>query len=102
MPQLENIFTSSRRTLSALLIALALSACAGTAFNWDSARQIKAGMNEQEVTAIMGAPYLVKSQKDGIVWVWSYADAFSGAKSVSVVFVGGKVVEPPPIPASFR
>lgn len=83
-------------------LALILSACAGTAFKWDSARQIKAGMNEQEVTAIMGPPYLVKSQKDGITWVWSYADAFSGSKVVSVVFNDGKVVEPPPIPSSFK
>lgn len=90
------------KIISNLLLVITLTSCAGTAFNWDSARQIKAGMNEQEVTSIMGAPYLVTSRKDGIVWVWSYADAFAGAKSVSVVFVDGKVVEPPPIPASFR
>jgi len=90
-----------RATAIAVLLAT-LSACAGTAFNWDSARQIKAGMNEQEVTAIMGQPYLVQSKQSGVVWVWSYADAFAGAKSVSVVFIDGKVSEPPPIPTSFR
>lgn len=87
---------------AALLLTLCLTACAGTAFNWDSARQIKPGMNEQEVEALMGAPYLVRSQHGGITWVWSYADAFAGAKSVSVVFVDGKVAEPPPIPTSFK
>jgi len=90
------------RLIAIALVAVALSACAGTAFKWDSARQIKTGMNEQEVTALMGPPYLVQSKRDGVIWVWSYADAFAGAKTVSVVFVDGKVSEPPPIPASFR
>lgn len=89
-------------TIIIAVLALTLTACAGTAFNWDSARQIKAGMNEHEVTALMGDPYLVKSQNGAITWVWSYADAFAGAKSVSVVFVDGKVAEPPPIPTSFK
>ncbi len=83
--------------------ALALSACAGTPFTWDSARQIKAGMNQEEVTSLMGPPYLVKSQNGGVTWVWSHANGLSGAtKSVSVVFVDGKVVEAPPIPDSFN
>lgn len=90
------------KAIIAALASIFLSACAGTAFHWDSARQIKAGMTEQEVTAIMGQPYLVQSKQSGIIWVWSYADAFAGAKSVSVVFVDGRVAEPPPIPASFR
>lgn len=84
------------------LFLLLLSACAGTQFDWANARQIKTGMTEQDVTAIMGAPYLVKSQNGAITWVWSYADAFSGSKAVSVVFVDGKVSEPPPIPPSFK
>lgn len=90
------------KTIIVALAGIFLSACAGTAFNWDSARQIKAGMNEHEVTTIMGQPYLVRSGQEGITWVWSYADAFAGAKSVSVVFRDGKVVEAPPIPASFK
>lgn len=90
------------KTLTCFLLILMLSACAGTAFKWDSARQITAGMNEQEVTALMGDPYLVKSQNGGVTWVWSYADAFAGTKAVSVVFVDGKVSEPPPIPTSFK
>lgn len=90
------------KTIITALAGIFLSACAGTAFNWDSARQIKAGMTEPEVEAIMGAPYLVRSQNGGVTWVWSYADAFAGAKSVSIVFVDGKVAEPPPIPTSFK
>lgn len=88
--------------ITALLLSLILTACAGTAFNWDSARQIKTGMNEQDVTAIMGAPYLVSSQTGGVIWVWSYADAFMGVKTLKITFVDGKVTEVPPIPTSFR
>lgn len=92
------------RTLALPFIgaALLLSACAGTPFDWSSARQIKTGMTEQQVSAIMGPPYLVKSQRNGVTWVWSYADAFSGTKTVSVVFQDGKVTDPPPIPESFK
>jgi outer membrane protein assembly factor BamE (lipoprotein component of BamABCDE complex) len=90
------------RLIAAGALTLSLAGCAGTAFDWSSARQIKTGMTEQDVIAIMGDPYLVKSQNGAITWVWSYAEAFSGSKAVSVVFVDGKVSEPPPIPASFR
>lgn len=79
-----------------------LTACAGTAFNWSSARQIRAGMSEQEVTAIMGDPYLVTSNANGVIWVWSHANALGASISLSVVFRDGKVVTPPPIPESFR
>lgn len=90
------------RAIATIILALALSSCAGTNFTWDNARQIKSGMSEQEVTAIMGSPYLVKSESGKLTWVWSYADTFSGVKMVSVVFNDGKVVEPPPIPSSFK
>lgn len=90
-----------KKTISLLSIVL-LTACAGTNFEWDNARQIKAGMTEQEVTNIMGAPYLVRSESGKLTWVWSYANTFDGVKTVSVIFVDGKVTEPPPIPASFK
>lgn len=96
--------SSMRSRLNLLLAALMflVAGCAGTQFEWATARQIKAGMTENEVIALMGPPYLVKSQGGTITWVWSYADAFSGSKSVSVVFKDGKVSDPPPIPSSFR
>lgn len=90
------------KTIPALFLAFTLAACAGTNFTWDTARQIKAGMTEQEVTSIMGPPYLVKSESGKLTWVWSYADAFNGTKVVSVVFSDGKVAEAPAIPQSFR
>lgn len=90
------------RTLAAILLAATISACAGTNFTWDTARQLKPGMTEQEVTAIMGPPYLVQSRSGELVWVWSYADTFAGVKTVSVVFKDGKVAQAPAIPESFR
>ena len=92
--------TSRFITIAAL--ALALTACAGTNFKWDDARQIKAGMTEQEVTALMGPPYLVKSEGGRLIWVWSHGNALGGSRSISVVFVDGKVIAPPPIPDSFN
>lgn len=90
--------------LRAILLALTLtvSACAGTNFNWDTARQIKPGMTEQEVTALMGRPYLVKSAGSQVTWVWSHANALGASKAVSVVFVDGKVSDAPAIPESFK
>jgi len=82
--------------------ALAMSACAGTNFKWDDARQIRTGMTEQEVTALMGQPYLVKSEGSKLTWVWSHANALGASKAVSVVFVDGKVAEQPAIPDSFK
>ena len=90
------------RTLIVIILSSLLWGCAGTPFNWSEARQIKTGMTEQEVTQLMGSPFLVKSQAGGITWVWSYANSFSGVKTVSVVFRDGKVIEPPPIPTSFK
>jgi hypothetical protein len=43
-------------TVAAALAALVLAARDGTGFKWDEARQIKAGMTEAEVVALMGPP----------------------------------------------
>ncbi len=91
-----------RRAAAITTLVFGLSACAGTDFKWDNARQIKAGMTEADVTAIMGRPYLVQSTSGGVKWVWAQGNALGQSKSVSVVFVDGKVVEPPPIPDSFH
>jgi len=58
-------------------------------------------MTEAEVTEIMGPPYLVKSDPAGLTWVWSYANSFSGVRTLSVTLKDGKVVKAPEIPRSF-
>lgn len=77
-----------------------ITACAGTPLDWDQARQIKAGMTEHEVTALMGDPCAVSSGNGMQRWVWSYSSAFSGLRVVSITIKDGKVVEAPNIPAA--
>lgn len=89
------------RTLIVAAVAAVLVACAGTPFSWDAARQIRPGMTEAELTQLMGPPYLVKSTADGLLWVWSYANAMGGARSVSVQLKNGVVVSAPAVPNSF-
>jgi hypothetical protein len=84
------------------LAALVLSACAvGTPINWNKARQVQVGMTEAQVVALMGRPYMVASRPEGQRWVWSLGTSFGGAESMSITMKEGKVVEVPPIPASF-
>jgi hypothetical protein len=51
---------------------------------------------------LMGSPYMVTTRDGKETWIWSYSDAFSGAKSVSFQFVDGLVVSVPTIPDSFK
>lgn len=87
--------------LAALLCAAMVAGCAGTPFSFDSARQVRVGMTEAQLTGIMGRPYSVTTRGDQQIWVWSEASAFGGARSVSFVLRGGKVEGVPTIPASF-
>lgn len=94
-----------RTTALALVLAalLALSGCAGTDFSYDEARKVQVGMTEDQVVQIMGPPYSVVSRADGQMWVWSHANGMTGASRViSFRMKDGKVVEVPPIPASFK
>lgn len=82
---------------------LILSACAGTPFKWNDARQIREGMSTQDVTALIGPPHTV-SARDGIVrYVWVEVSMLDySTKSLSIDFRDGKVVKAPPIPAEFQ
>lgn len=84
-----------RNAVFAALLLLNLASCAGTSFEWDNARQVKIGTSEAELTALLGKPYLVKTQGDVQVWVWSYANGFSGSRAVSFSLKDGKVVAVP-------
>ncbi len=91
-----------KRLIAAATLA-ALAGCAGTPINWDKARTIGPGMTQAEVTQVMGSPYLVKSTATGQLWVWSYASAFEGTRTLSIPFDrAGRVQEAPPIPDSFK
>lgn len=85
-----------------LSIVAVLTACAGTPFKWDDARQIKEGMTTNEVTALVGAPNNVTSQGDSLIYVWVYVSSFTGSRTLSVIFKDGKVTKAPPVPAEFQ
>ena len=78
-----------------------LAGCAVTYFTFDKAREVKVGMTEVEMQKIMGKPYMVSSSADREIWVYSFANGFGSAKSVSFVLTNGIVAEVPKIPATF-
>lgn len=84
------------------LAPLFVAACAGTPIDWSKARGVTPGMTEQQLTDRMGAPYMVSTRGADQIWIYSYADAFSGTKSVSFITRNGKVIDVPTIPASFK
>lgn len=85
-----------------MAVAIALAGCAGTPFKWDQARKITAGMSIAEVTDLVGKPTLVKSQDGRLIYVWSYANSFTGTRTLRVDFKDGKVIAAPPIPDQFQ
>lgn len=79
-----------------------LAACAGNNFNWDNARKIKEGMPESEMLEIMGKPNAVKSDSNGLVYVWTHVNGLTGSvKTVSAVVKEGRVVSAPSVPSSY-
>lgn len=87
--------------LSIFVAAVLLCGCAGTYFTFDKAKQVQVGMTEAQVETILGSPYMITSGKDGCRWIYSYADGFGTARSISFVLVDGKVSEVPAIPDRF-
>jgi outer membrane protein assembly factor BamE (lipoprotein component of BamABCDE complex) len=79
-----------------------LAACAGTPISWSSARAVKLGMTQAQLTETMGKPYMVTTRGADEIWVYSHANAFSGAESVSFVMREGKVSGVPTIPDAFK
>lgn len=93
--------------IRALVVTLAtalLTACAGSAFTMNDARQVRVGMTTAELQAVMKSnPYSVTSRGDTQIWIWSEANGFTGShQSVSFVVKEGKVYSVPVIPASFN
>ena len=86
-----------------LLSAALCAACAGSDFQWDKARQIRPGMTEDEVSALMGPPSDVRTQTYGVTWTWAYINPLEGsARATSVGFRDGRVVYRPGVPESFK
>nr|DAS44423.1 MAG TPA: SmpA / OmlA family [Bacteriophage sp.] len=91
-----------KNLILAAVVAAGLAGCAGTNFNWNNARQIKEGMSEQQVLTLLGKPNMTTSTPNGLIYVWSFANGFTGtARSVSVIMKDGVVVSAPSIPDSY-
>ena len=91
-----------KNLILATVVAAGLVGCAGTNFNWDNARQVKEGMSEQQVLSLLGKPNMTTSTPNGLIYVWSFANGFTGsARSVSVIMKDGVVVSAPSIPDSY-
>jgi hypothetical protein len=89
-----------------IIIAVVLAfliGCAGSPFNFESARQVTVGMTEAQLIDKMGEPYMKVGKKDSEVWIWSFAYGLSlNSQSVSFIMKDGKVTELPTIPKSFH
>ena len=91
-----------KNLILAVVVAAGLAGCAGTNFNWDNARQVKEGMSEQQVLSLLGKPIMTTSKPNGLFFVWSFANGFTGsARCVSVIMKDGVVVSAPSIPDSY-
>jgi outer membrane protein assembly factor BamE (lipoprotein component of BamABCDE complex) len=93
---------SYRSILSAALCA-SLVACAGTNFSFSNARNVHEGMTGDEVSHILGKPYMVTTLGDKEVWTWSYANGITGSsRNLAIPFRDGRVLGVPNIPADFK
>lgn len=92
-----------KRLIVSTVFVLLITGCAGTRFDFDSARRVTVGMTEAQVTSIMGRPYSVTTKGDSQMWTWVQVNGFTGAhQSVLFVMRDGKVESVPKIPDSFR
>lgn len=92
-----------------LFCVLLVTGCVtvGSSFDWSQARQVKKGMNQSQVEAIMGKPATVVSESGIERWVWSYGSSNmlslqTTGGSFSIDFKDGRVSTVPTIPASFQ
>jgi outer membrane protein assembly factor BamE (lipoprotein component of BamABCDE complex) len=91
------------KSIVASLSLLILTACAGSPFSWQSARQIQPGMTTAEVSQLVGTPNTVKAQGDVLTYVWVYVNTMFGTtRTLRVDFKDGKAISAPPIPAEFQ
>jgi hypothetical protein len=86
-----------------IFLTLSIIACAGSPFKFENARMVEVGMSQDELTNLLGKPYMVTTRGQDQIWVWSHANGMTGAaKSVSFIIRDGKVVSVPTIPDSFE
>ena len=78
-------------------LALSLTACAGTRFDWQDAKAVRIGTTQAELTALLGKPYMVKTAANGDqTWIWSYS-GLDGTRLISYGLKDGVVTVVPTI-----
>lgn len=93
----------ARVAVAMIVCLMAVSACVGTRFSFDRARQIKVGMTESQVRDLMGRPYSVTARGDMQIWTWVQVNAITGAnQSLAIPMKDGKVQAAPTIPDSIK
>jgi hypothetical protein len=95
-----------KRILAIAFIAATLAGCAigSGSIDWNEARKVKAGMDKQQVTALMGKPYMKTSNAKGLeVWTWMHVSPITFASSrAHLTFRDGTLISGfPDIPEDF-
>ena len=73
-----------------------LAACATqTPFEWGRAKQVRLGMTEADLRALMGRPNKIEIRDDTQMWVWSYTTPSKATRSVSFELKDGVVTAIP-------
>ena len=75
-----------KKLFLAALVSVTLAGCFGNNFSWTNARQIRQGMSEREVIALMGKPTRIQPSPIGLVYIWGHLNAVTGSvKTTSVI-----------------
>lgn len=84
-----------KRGAIALVLAVALSSCALNRSPSDKIQMLRPGMTQDEVRAIMGAPYNMTVVGNKELWVWAWPSRYGSAMAHAVTFVDGRTIEEP-------
>jgi len=85
--------------VAAFIVPLLLAGCVSP-INWQGARQLRAGMTEPEVTALVGKPDAMSASGNGYVLIWRrYVNG--QVQELAVPFKDGRVTAVPQVPSSF-
>ncbi|WP_315400231.1 hypothetical protein [Neisseria sicca] len=86
-----------KKLFLAALVSVTLAGCFGNNFSWTNARQIRQGMSEREVIALMGKPIRIQPSPIGLVYIWGHLNAVTGSVKTTSVIVNDGVVAADPI-----
>ena len=85
-----------RRAAIVLMLGLALSSCALTRSPADRIQQLKPGMTQDQVRAIMGAPYNMTVVGNQELWMWAWPSRYGNSTGHAATFIDGRLIEEPP------